>query len=299
VLVVANGAAGARRGPAIGECVTAELRRAGFAAELLLTRGRGHGTELAASALARGTQRIIACGGDGTVQEVVRALAGTAALLGIVPCGRGNDFARVLGIPKDPVAAARIAGSGHTRRIDLGRVRAFGAGGAGDAPSPFTTVAAVGFDSEAAAFVHRSRLRLPGPFAYLVAVARTLVTYSSPEVRIEGDFGEFAGRVLLVATGNTTTYGGGMKIVPAAVWDDGFLDLCIVRAIPRRTLLPAFPRIFAGTHVELPFVETRRARRVRIEASRPLWVFADGEPVGKTPAEITIEPLALSVLVPA
>jgi diacylglycerol kinase (ATP) len=90
-----------------------------------------------------------------------------------------------------------------------------------------------------------------------------------------------------------------MKIVPTAVWDDGILDLCIVRAIPRRTILAAFPRIFAGSHVELPYVETRQTRRVRIEASRPLWVFADGEPIGMTPAEITVEPRALSVLVPA
>jgi diacylglycerol kinase (ATP) len=293
---VANGAAGTRRGAQIGDRVAAELRRAGFLAEQVSTLERGHATALVAAALARGVRRVVACGGDGTVQEVVRALAGTPqAELGIIPCGRGNDLARVLGIPSEPVAAARIAGGNHVRRIDLGWVRA---GSAGDPRRPFTTVAAVGFDSEAAAFVHRSRLRLPGPLAYLVAVARTLATYASPEVRLVGDFGEFAGRVLLVATGNTTTYGGGMKIVPAAVYDDGFLDLCIVRAIPRRTLLPAFPRIFAGTHVELPYVETRRTRRVRIEASRPLWVFADGEPIGMTPAEITVEARALSVLVP-
>jgi diacylglycerol kinase (ATP) len=294
--VVANGAAGARQAKQIGAQVVAQLRSAGQSAELLLTERRGHGTELAASALARGAKRVVACGGDGTIQEVVQALAGTTVPLGIVPCGRGNDLARVLGIPSDPVRATAIAAGDTVRRIDLGLVRSLADGATGE-PRRFTTVAAMGFDSEAAAFVHRTHLRLPGPLAYLVAVARTLVTYVSPEVELDGDFGRFAGRVLLVATGNTTTYGGGMKIVPAAICDDGLLDLCIVKAIPRRTILPAFPRIFAGTHIGLPFVETRSTRRLRITASRPLWVFADGEPVGMTPAEITVEPRALSVLV--
>jgi diacylglycerol kinase (ATP) len=311
IAVIANAAAGGRRGRAIGEHVAAELSRAGLASELLLTTARGHATELAAAALARGARRIVVCGGDGTVQEVVRALTGASAELGIVPCGRGNDLARVLGIPADPDQAAAIAGTGAVRRIDLGWVKARdpgaeGAGGGGPdagstggAPRPFTTVAAIGFDSEAAAFVHRSHLPLPGPLAYLAAVARTLVTFRSPEIRIAGDFGTFEGRVLLLATGNTSTYGGGMQVVPGAVCDDGLLDLCIVRAIPRHTVLAAFPRIFAGTHVALPFVETRRARWIRVEASRPLWVYADGEPLGMTPAEITIESRALAVLVPA
>jgi diacylglycerol kinase (ATP) len=255
----------------------------------VLTRAPGETGERARALAARGADRVVVCGGDGTVQEAARALAGSTTALGIVPCGRGNDFARVLGIPADWTAAADVVAGGHVRRVDLGRVEG----------RHFVTVAALGFDAEAAAFAHRSRLGLPGPLGYVWAVGRTLLRYESPEVTLRGDFGEHRGAILLAATGNTSTYGGGMRIAPGALPDDGLLDVCVVQALPRRTILRAFPRLFAGTHIELPYVTTLRTTRLSITASRPLAIFADGEPIGTTPAEITVDPLALGVLCPA
>jgi diacylglycerol kinase (ATP) len=289
IVVIANPAAGGHRARRAGESVLGRLRAMGLPAELVLTKAPGAATELARGLAARGIERIVVCGGDGTVQEAARALAGSAAALGIVPCGRGNDLARVLGLPTDWTAAAQVIAEGNVRLIDLGRV----------AGRHFVTVAAMGFDAEAAAFAHRSRLGLPGPLGYLWAVTRTLLRFESPEVTLRGDFGQYQGAILLAATGNTSTYGGGMRIAPGAVPDDGLLDVCVVRALPRRTILRAFPRLFAGTHVDLPYVTTLRTRRLEVTASRPLAIFADGEPIGMTPAEITVDPLALRVLAPA
>ena len=269
--------------------MVAHLRVLGIPAELALTRAAGEAAELVRALVARGAERVVVCGGDGTVQEAARALAGSATALGIVPCGRGNDLARVLGIPSDVASAAAVIAEGNVWPIDVGRVDG----------RLFVTVAAMGFDSEAAAFAHRSRLGLPGPLGYLWAVTRTLVGFESPEVTLRGDFGEYRGAILMAATGNTSTYGGGMRIAPGAVPDDGLLDVCVVRALPRRTIVRAFPRLFAGTHVDLPYVTTLRTRRLEVTASRPLAIFADGEPIGMTPAEITVDPLALRVLAPA
>jgi len=288
VHVIANPAAGSRRAQRAGEAVVARLRELGTPAELVLTRAAGEASDLVRALVEHGAERVVVCGGDGTVQEAARALAGSTTALGIVPCGRGNDLARVLGIPADVKAAALVIAAGNVRRIDLGRV----------AGRPFVTVATLGFDAEAAAFAHRSRLGLPGPLGYVWAVGRTLLRYESPEVTLRGDFGEHRGAILLAATGNTSTYGGGMRIAPGALPDDGLLDVCVVQALPRRTILRAFPRLFAGTHIELPYVTTLRTTRLSITASRPLAIFADGEPIGMTPAEITVDPLALRVLAP-
>ena len=298
IAVVANPVSGGKRGRAVGEEVVRRLAARGVAADLLVTGGPGDGARLARGALAAGAERVVACGGDGTVHEVAGELAGTGAALGIVPCGRGNDLSRVLGIPGDLEAAVEVLAAGVERRIDLGRIEGAGGGGGEAAARRFCTVASVGFDSEAAAVAHRREVPLSGSAAYVYAVLRTLATYRSPVVRLAGDFGVFEGEVLLAATANIATYGGGMRIAPQAVCDDGWLDLCIVRALSRLAVLRHFPRIFAGTHEKLPFVEMRRVRALTIETSRPVWVYADGEPICRTPAAIAVEEGALAVIGP-
>lgn len=288
-LIIANPVSGGGRGHTLGDKATALLHERGLAARLAFTTGPGDGERIAREALAAGVARFAVAGGDGTVHEVVNALAGSAAVLGLLPCGRGNDLARVLGVPGEVERAVELLVTGRERRIDLGRV-----GG-----RHFATVASMGFDSEAAERVHSGAVPFGGSAGYVYAVLRTLASYRSPQVTIRGDFGEFTGEVLLAATGNTSTYGAGMKIAPRAVCDDGLLDLCIVRALHPVTVLRYFPRIFAGTHENLPFVAMHRARRVSITTSRPIWIYADGEPICRTPAEIEVVPQALTVLCPA
>ena len=288
MVVIANPTSGRGRGGAVGHEVVRRLAERSVRAELVLTERPGDATRLAAAALGSGCRKIVACGGDGTVHETAAALAGSQAVMGIVPCGRGNDLARALAIPREVKGALATLVEGEARRIDLGRI--------GD--RTFCAVASVGFDAEVAARARGGVGPFSGTLAYVAAMLSTLVRFRSPTVHLEGPFGSFDGPVLLVAIANTPTYGGGMRIAPQAVCDDGWLEVCIVEALPRRTVLRCFPRIFAGTHAELPFVRMERVQRLTIETSPPLEIYADGEPIARTPATIEIMAGALSVLAP-
>jgi len=287
--IIANPVSGGGRGRKAGEAVRSRLSGRGLKANLTFTQGRGDAARIASEALASGCRQFAVCGGDGTVHEAVGVLAGSDAALGIVPCGRGNDLARALGIPRDVAGAADVLVSGVARRIDLGRI--------GD--RYFGTVACLGFDSEVARRVFEGRVPLSGTAGYVWAVLRTLLTYGCPVIRLEGDFGVFKGPVLLAATGNTPFYGGGMKVTPQAACDDGLLDVCIVEALSRLAVLRFFPTVFSGRHVHLPSVQMRRTRSLRVETREPLWIFADGQPVCRTPATIEVAERALTVLCPA
>jgi diacylglycerol kinase (ATP) len=286
--VIANPVSGGGRGREVGEAVVRALGERGLNAVLRLTQGRGDGARLVLEALSTGCRRFVVCGGDGAIHETAGALAGTDAALGLVPCGRGNDFARALGIPKRLSAAVEVLVSGEDHRIDLGRV-----GG-----HSFCSVACMGFDAEAGGLVYEHRVPFSGTAAYVLAVLKTLRTYRAPEVRIAGDFGTFEGPVLLIAVGNTGFYGGGMQILPQAACDDGLLDVCVIDPLPRLKLLRSFPRIFSGSHIRLPEVHAFRGRSIRIESSRPLGVFADGEPVCRTPVTLEVVEKALTVICP-
>ena len=287
-LIVANPVSGKGRGRSVGEKVRRRLAEKGISVRLTFTEERGHGRVIAAEAVRDGVQRLVACGGDGTVHEVVSAAAGSNAVVGIVPCGTGNDLARVLNLPKEAALAADLLVEGQVRQIDLGRV--------GD--RYFCTVAMVGFDAEVALSIHENGKPFGGTAAYIFGMLKTLLTYRAPEMQLTGDFGTVAGRVFLSAAGNTSTYGGGMRIVPSAVCDDGVLDICIVHHMPRWRVLLLFPLVFFGSHVNSASVEILRTERLRIESSTPMWIFGDGEPLCKTPATITVVCKALNVICP-
>ncbi|MSS73968.1 MAG: diacylglycerol kinase family lipid kinase [Candidatus Latescibacteria bacterium] len=288
LVVIANPVSGGGRGRKAGEAVVRTLRERGVSVKLRLTEGRGDGARLTSEALSAGCRRFAVCGGDGVIHEVAGALANSGAALGIVPCGRGNDLARALGIPKNLKEAIEVLVSGEERRIDLGKV-----GG-----RYFCTVACMGFDAEAGRAVYEHQAPFSGTAAYVLAVLKTLRTYRGAPVRIAGDFGVFEGPILLAAIGNTGFYGGGMQILPQAACDDGLLDVCIIDPLPRLKLLRYFPRIFSGSHISLPEVHTLRGRSIRIESPRPLWIFADGEPICQTPAQVEVVEKALTVIRP-
>ncbi len=274
----------------------------------MVSEAPGECERLARKALARGVRQVAACGGDGTVHEVVNGLANSDAVLGIVPCGRGNDLARALDLPKDVNRVVNTLVHGADRAIDLGKMNCCRNGTPlGD--RFFATIASLGFDT---AVAQRTRSQSPrsralgwgGTASYGLAILQTLVGYRSPMVRLRGDFGIFEGRILLVATANAPFYGSGIKIAPHAVVDDGMLDVCIVADVPRRTVLRLFSSVYSGAHVDHPAVHIARTKTLQIEAvdtcdSRsaddPMWVFADGEPMCEIPAKIEVVPNALTV----
>ena len=285
--IIANPVSGRGRARRTGERVADLLHERGVYVDLMMSGAPGDCERLAREALARGVRQVAACGGDGTVHEVVNGLANSDAVLGVVPCGRGNDLARALGLSSDVEDVVNTLVHGVDRAIDLGKV--------GD--RFFATVASLGFDTAVAQRARSRPSRLGGTASYCLAVLRTLSGYRSPFVRLRGDFGVFEGRILLAATANAPFYGSGIKIAPDAIVDDGVLDVCIVADVSRWTVLRMFLRAYSGAHVGHSAVRVVQTRTLQIESDDPLWIFADGEPMCEVPAMIEVVPGALKVKV--
>jgi diacylglycerol kinase (ATP) len=271
----------------------AELRRLAehSGAEFVASRDVADLERLARQAVATGTERLVVAGGDGTIHHAVQALVGSETILGILPLGSGNDIAGALGLPRRLAAAGEVAFAGRPRSIDVGC-----AGG-----RYFAGVAGVGFDSEANRYANTIR-HLRGGLVYIWAVLRMLGGFQPPRLSIEVEGGEpgFSGRIMLVAFANSPRYGGGMKIAPAALMDDGLLDCVVVREISRLELLRVFPHVFRGTHLRHPAVTMLRAASLRVALDRPLTSYGDGEPLVEVGAEAVsfgVVPRALRVSV--
>jgi len=235
---------------------------------------------------------LVAVGGDGTANAVAnglcRAPADTRPALGFIPCGRGNDFAAMLGMP-DLDSALRALLHGARRRVDVGKTET----------GFFLGVAGAGFDSKVARRAQKQVPLLSGTGVYIYALVRTLADFRPIPARITYDSGTYEGSIMFAVVGNTDRYGGGMRITPRASLEDGLLDLCIVKEVTRLTLLRVFPRVFRGGHLDHPAVFYTQTKTVTIESSEPAELFADGEFIQPIPARIEVEPLALEVIVPS
>lgn len=218
-----------------------------------------------------GVERLLVVGGDGTAHHAAQGLAGTPCALAMVPLGTGNDLAATLGVPRDLAAAVRYSLTAPVRRIDLIRV--------GEAVC--IGYAGVGFDSEVARAVQEMR-RVPQPLVYPWAVISTLIRFQPPRMQVVHDGGVWEGRAMFANACNLPRLGGGMRLAPEARIDDGLLDLVIVKAIPRRTLLAVFPKVYAGKHVGHPAIEMIRTRKVCFTVDREMWIYGGGEPVRLT-----------------
>ena len=293
--IIANPVAGRNRAERNATRLARAIEEKGESADVSITGGPGNAEEMTRKAVNAGATRVVACGGDGTVNEVVNGIkssanGGDGVALGIVSTGRCNDLNFGLGLPGNSKEAMEYLVRSEVRPIDLGRI--------GD--RYFTTIVTLGFDSEVSQYVDEGSPPrfLRGTPAYLYAAVVKLIKYRNQWVSLKGDFGEFEGSVFLAATGNTTRYGGRMKVTPTAVVDDGLLDLCLVQPVPRLEVLRMIPKTFSGKHVDHPAVTMYQTRRLEIDSKEPLSLWADGEPITKTPATIEVVPHGLSVLVP-
>ena len=293
--VIVNPTAGRGKAAKVATLLMAALEEREAKAELLLTSGPGHAVQLARRASESGANRIVACGGDGTIHEVINGImsSGSRSTLGILAGGTCNDLAYALGLPGDPTEAIPRILELNVRSIDLGRV---------DLDENnckyFATIATLGFDSEVSEFVDAGRCPsfLRASAAYLYAAVMSLFTYRFPRVTLHGDFGAFSGPLLLAAIGNTDRYGARIRITPAALPDDGQFDVCIVRQVSKLEVLRVLPRTFSGNHVTHPAVRIEQTSQLRIDTERPLWIWADGERLAQTPMTVEIVPGALQVL---
>jgi diacylglycerol kinase (ATP) len=263
---------------------------------VVVTARAGHAEELAARAVADGVERVVAVGGDGTVQEVVNGLLavdGPEATMGVVPVGTGNDLARSLGLPRRIEDAWAVAVGGAARRIDV--ALAYGAGRS----RWFASAGGIGFDAQVAAAMATRSGWQRGTAGYLLTTLTELRRFSNRRIRLTLDDETADHSVLFVAIANGAYYGGGMRIAPDAAADDGSLDVCIVGDITRMTAIRQLPNLYRGTHVRHPAVALARARRVTIEGGPETLVHLDGEPFGALPLEVELVAARLTVAVPS
>ena len=240
-------------------------------------------------AAARSGRVVVTLSGDGLLGAVAQALREVpGAVVGVLPGGRGNDFARAAGIPLDPEAACEVIAHGEPRAIDLGQ--------AGD--SAFIGIASLGFDSDANRIANEAPARL-GALVYVYGALRALIAWKPARFSLEVDGERISFSGWGVAMANSKAYGGGMFVAPDAELDDGALDVVrLERTSKARFLSSVLPKVFKGEHVNEPSVHVLRGAEVRVDADRPFMVYADGDPVGELPMSFRALPGALQVLLP-
>lgn len=253
---------------------------------MLESRSLDHARAEAQAAAAHG-ETIVALGGDGLVNALAGALRGCKSALAIVPAGRGNDFARAIGIPRDAGAAALLAVEGHERLVDMGEVNGM----------PFVGIASVGLDSDVNRLASRARL-VRGELVYFYAALRGVLAWRHASFDVVADGRPRHVRGYSVAIANSGVYGGGMKLVPHAGLDDGRLDVVMVTKLGKLRFLRTFAKIFEGGHVGHPAVSFDTAEIVEVHADRAFVVYADGEPIASLPVTVRVLPRALRVIVP-
>ncbi|WP_328539702.1 diacylglycerol kinase [Streptomyces sp. NBC_00344] len=292
ITLFVNPTAGRGRGAHAAQPAASALRDAGYSVRTVLGADAGDALRRAREAVHGGTGALIAVGGDGMINLALQAVAGTRTPLGVVAAGTGNDFARALGVPVlDPASAGRFAAdalkAGNIRDIDLGRV--------GD--RWFGTVLASGFDSRVND--RGNRMRWPaGRFKYDLAMVAELAAFRPFPYRIALDDGPVREiEATLIAVGNGSSYGGGMRICAGAELDDGYFDITVVGDCSRATLVKVFPRVYRGTHIGHPKVMVHRVRKVMLEAAG-ITAYADGEPLGALPVTAECVPGAVRVIAP-
>lgn len=288
---VVNPAAGGSQATAALLPLARLLREAGAHVEVEYSRGLEHAQEVAQRAGESG-RVVLGVGGDGMVGCVGGALAGTDALFGLVPAGRGNDFARALGLPSAPADLAELLLHGGPRPVDAIEVES--------AVHQRTAVLGsvyAGVDAVANRHANNSRL-LRGAVSYYVGGLRAVLTWRPAVYRITVDGQPYERRGYTVVAANSGFYGFGLRIAPGARVDDGMLDIVVIHDVPRPLFFTVMNELKSGTHIKRPQVEILRGREVHIEASRDLPYGADGEVGAELPVTARVLPGALNILAP-
>ena len=284
--LLVNPAAGAGRALKRMPAIRADLDRRSMRYRVVMTTDIDHGCHAARMAGEQGEIPVVVSG-DGLIGKVGGALAGTDTPLGVIPGGRGNDFARVVGIPTDPAEAVAVLSANARRRVDVGEANG----------ERFLCIASCGFDSDANRIANETRF-IRGAPVYAYAALKALWQWKPANftVTVDGERVSMTGYSVVVA--NSKAYGGGMYVAPDALLDDGELDVVTTSDIPKRRFLVGLPDVFRGKHIDNPEVLVRRGRVVEVEADRQFDVYADGDLITALPARITVLADALELIAP-
>jgi diacylglycerol kinase (ATP) len=299
-LIVVNPSAGGGRAARATDALRNFIRETKWHAELVTTANALDLERRARTAAEQGHKRILALGGDGTFQVLLNALAPHLDVtLGIVPAGGGNDLAKALGIPRDPIRAAAILRDGEPRSIDVVRVRTSNgherlyAGGGG-----------MGLDADAAHLAATTFANWKGRLRYIAALLRALKQFTPLQVRATIYSADWHGpqtqesKVLLLGFLNTPSYGAGFRVAPHAKLDDGKLELLTVPDLNVLEILAALPALILLSELRVRRIQRLSVTRALIESDPPARFHGDGEILGMTPLEVEILPRFIQVLAP-
>ncbi|MFH8836750.1 diacylglycerol/lipid kinase family protein [Streptomyces sp. NPDC017868] len=265
------------------------LREAGARLDTVYSRSLEHAREVAREAGAKG-HTVLAVGGDGMAGTVGGALSGTDTVFGLVPAGRGNDFARALGLPTDAPGLAKVLLDGEPRAVDTIEVESARHQGVHVLGSVYA-----GVDAVANRHANDSRL-LRGAASYYAGGLRAVLAWKPAAYRITIDGIRHERTGYTVVAANSGFYGFGRNIAPGARLDDGLLDVVVIKEAPKRLFFAMMNELKTGAHVKRPQIEILRGKEVRIEADRPLPYGADGEVDATLPVTLRARPAALRVL---
>lgn len=284
--LLVNPSAGSGRALDRLPAIRAELDRREMTHRVVMTTGIDHGCREALLAAER-DQVPVVVSGDGLIGKVGGVLAGTGTPLGVIPGGRGNDFARVVGIPTDPAEAVAVLAANTRRRVDVGEANG----------ERFLCIASCGFDSDANRIANETKF-ITGPLVYAYAALKALWQWRAARftVNVDGEVTTVTGYSVVVA--NSSAYGGGMFVAPDARLDDGELDVVTTADGSKRRFLTGLPEVFKGEHINRDDVWTTRGAVVEIDADRPFDVYADGDRLTELPARISVLAGALLLIAP-
>ncbi len=289
VKVIYNPSAGRGRARKHIQEVESHLRHRGVTIDVAESHSAAELTAIAAESSRGDYDRVVICGGDGSVNLAIREFDLERGVLGIIPLGSGDDFARVLSIPRNTRKACDVIVDGAIRTVDVALAN----------DQRYLGVAGLGFDSEVAEYANERVKLLRGSAVYLYSIFRVLPRFEPHRVRISDGRSWREEQIMFAAIGNSRQYGGGIRITPAASIDDGQLDAVIVHRTSRFQLLKTLPRAYTGSHVKSSFVESSRGTEYHFESEKTLQVYADGEKVTTTPVSFRIAEQKLRVVAPA
>ncbi len=274
---IVNPASGRGKGKILGQRLKERLEQTSLDYQILTTSAPGEAIEMAKKAT-QSFEVVVAVGGDGTLNEVVNGLMGSNSVLGLIPVGSGNDFARAAEIPFQFEPALEILLRGRKRKIDVGKAN----------ERYFHNGLGVGFDAHAV-YTSMNVKRLRGNAIYLYSVLRTLTYYRPVPLTIHLNDEVKQGDYFMLTVGNGVSLGGGFFLTPDAQIDDGLFDLCLIQNMPTFSILRNLIKVYSGKHKEDPRVEMLRTDRLVIEAAEPFAVHLDGELLSLNLKHLTVE----------
>ena len=301
IFVIVNSHAGHGKGRKDWPVISALLEKAGITIESEFTKGKLHAKELAILAIESGYRKLVAVGGDGTLNEIVNGIIeqqfcpSTEVILGMIPIGSGNDWGKMYNIPGDYESAVEVIKRSKYFIQDAGKVTFFR-----DEKKHhryFANIAGIGFDAVVVNKSNRQKEKNKGgKFLYLVNLFTSLFssTYCNAEILI--DEKEINTSVFSMNVGICKYSGGGMMQVPEAIPDDGLFDITLIKDIGKFDVIRNVKNLYDGSFVKHPKVATFRAKQIKVISDTDVFVEVDGESMGTTPLEFEMIPACLRII---